>query len=108
MIKRILNNLLGNSNNSMKTHTIDDVREVLYALMAQHQSTTTLDVKNELRRLGFQAFQDQVSQLVNTIVSQDNLSHHNNGKFNIYSFGPDTDETKHVYMERQQEFWKLG
>jgi predicted DNA-binding WGR domain protein len=106
MIKRILNNLLGNSNNSMKTHTINDVREVLYSLIAQNQSTTTLDVKNELRRLGFQAFQDQVSQMVNTIVLQDNLSSRNNGKFNIYSFGQDTSEVKHVYMELGQEFWE--
>ena len=90
----------------MKTHTIDDVREVIYALMAQNQSTTTLEVKNELRRLGFQAFQDQVSQMVNTIVLQDNLSSRNNGKFNIYSFGQDTSEVKQVYMELGQEFWE--
>src|SRR5690349_14689610 len=106
MIKRILNNLLGNFNESMKIHTIDDVREVVYTLMAQHQSTTTLDVKNELRRLGFQAFQDQVSQMVNAIVSHDNLSSRNNGKFNVYSFGADTNEVKQVYMELGQEFWE--
>jgi predicted DNA-binding WGR domain protein len=59
-----------------------------------------------LRRLGFQAFQDQVSQMVNTIVLQDNLSSRSNGKFNIYSFGQDTNEVKHVYMELGQEFWE--
>jgi predicted DNA-binding WGR domain protein len=106
MIKRILNNLLGNSNESMKTHTIDDVRDVLYTLIAQNKSTTTLDVKNELRRLGFQAFQDQVSQMVNTIASQDSLSFRHNGKFNIYSFGQDTSDVKQVYLELGQEFWE--
>lgn len=106
MFKRILNQLLGNSPDSMNTHTIDDVREVLYNLIAQHRNTTKLDVKNELRQRGFQAFQEQVSQMVNVIATQDNLSFHYNGKFYIYSFGFDSNEAKHVYMERQQEFWE--
>jgi predicted DNA-binding WGR domain protein len=74
--------------------------------MARNGSTTTLDVKNELRRLGFQAFQDQVSQMVSAIAAHDQLLSRNNGRYNLYFQGVDTAESRHVYLQAGDQFWE--
>jgi predicted DNA-binding WGR domain protein len=108
MFKKIINSLLGNTGGGApgRAATIEEVRAATYDLMARNGSTTTLDVKNELRRLNFQAFQDQVSQMVSAIASHDQLSSRNNGRYNVYFYGTDTAESRHVYLQSGDQFWE--
>jgi predicted DNA-binding WGR domain protein len=109
MFKKIIHSLLGNTGGGSapgRAATIEEVRAAAYDLMARNGSTTTLDVKNELRRLGFQAFQDQVSQMVSAIASHDQLSSRNNGRYNLYFYGVDTAESRHVYLQSGDQFWE--
>ncbi|MBD0256357.1 MAG: WGR domain-containing protein [Cytophagales bacterium] len=109
MFKKIINSLLGNTGGGGapgRAATIEEVRAATYDLMARNGSTTTLDVKNELRLLNFQAFQDQVSQMVSAIASHDQLSSRNSGRYNVYFYGTDTAESRHVYLQSGDQFWE--
>ncbi len=109
MFKKIINSLLGNTGGGGtpgQAATLEEVRAVTYDLMARNGSTTTLDVKNGLRRLNFQAFQDQVSQMVSAIASHDQLTARNNGRYNLYFYGTDTAESRHVYLQSGDQFWE--
>jgi len=65
----------------MKTFTITDVELVASDLIATNGSTTTLDVKNELRNQGFFAEQAEVS----AALAQLDFSFTHNGSFRIYT-----------------------
>jgi len=64
----------------MKTPTQDDIKTVADDLMVKFSSTTTLDVKNELRSLGYWATQDFVSASMEVI----GYNFTNNGTFRVY------------------------
>ncbi len=91
----------------MKPLAIDDVRKAIYQLLAENDETTTLDVKNLLRNWNFMATQKDVSNYVNTIARTDQLASKNNGRFNTYYFGKDTQHTFSSYLERNAQFVEI-
>ncbi len=84
--------------------TVQATREVIYHLIALNGKTTTLDVKNELRSRNYNASQNDVSHFVGQIQKADNLEIKNNGQYNFYFFGYDSNDTKKAYLENNIEF----
>ena len=48
--------------------------------------TTTLEVKNKLRKQGYLAFQHDISEQMLEISLRENWIHYDNGLFRIYTF----------------------
>lgn len=70
-----------------KNLTKADVFDVASDLIEQNGSTTTLDIKNELRNRGFFAKQADVSELMIEVCSEENYSFSYNGVHRVYSDG---------------------
>ncbi len=92
----------------MKTLTQAAVQQAAEFLIEKYGSTTTLDVKNRLRTAGYQAFQAEVSHLMDALAQQEQWEYQQNNRYRIYRFGPDTDEELHTYLERGNEFWEIS
>lgn len=69
-----------------KSITKDAVKEAAEDLIKQNGETTTLDVKNSLRNSGYFAKQDEVSQIMLEIGTEESWQINNNGIYRIYSF----------------------
>ncbi|OJJ17476.1 hypothetical protein BKI52_26770 [marine bacterium AO1-C] len=91
----------------MKNLTKDVVKEAAEHLIEAFGTTTTLDVKNRLRQLGFQAFQAEVSNFMDTLTSEEQWHFNHNGRYRVYRFGPDSNDTFHKYLEQGQHFWEI-
>lgn len=80
-------------NNGPKPLTMDIVKKVAEELMKKNGSTTSLDVKNELRMQGYWAKQQQVGDFMRALHTQyaewDSM---NNGQFNTYMLNEDPDD----------------
>ena len=92
-----------------KTLTIQDVQKAAEELMILKKETTTLDVKNKLRRDGFYATQTEVSRWMNNLCFPRQWTFKQNGNFRVFSFRGDTQEEVHEYMEHASagEFWEM-
>ena len=62
------------------------IRFIATALILANGSTTTLDVKNSLRRRGYEARQEDVSQWLLVICFWESWAVKDNGKHRVYSF----------------------
>ncbi|EAY30587.1 WGR domain-containing protein [Microscilla marina] len=91
----------------MKTLTKDAVKEAAEDLIEAFGTTTTLDVKNKLRQQGFQALQAEVSTLMDEVTAEESWQFNHNGRYRVYRFGPDSNDTFHKYLENGQQFWEV-
>ena len=91
----------------MKTLTKEAVKGAAENLIETFGSTTTLDVKNKLRQTGFQAFQNEVSTLMDAVTAEERWQFNHNGRYRVYRFGPDSNDTFHKYLENGQQFWEI-
>lgn len=91
----------------MKTLTKEAVKGAAENLIETFGTTTTLDVKNKLRQTGFQAFQNEVSTLMDTVTAEERWQFNHNGRYRVYRFGPDSNDTFHKYLENGQQFWEI-
>ncbi|WP_299456943.1 WGR domain-containing protein [uncultured Microscilla sp.] len=91
----------------MKTLTKDAVKEAAEDLIEAFGTTTTLDVKNKLRQQGFQALQAEVSTLMDAVTAEESWQFNHNGRYRVYRFGPDSNDTFHKYLENGQQFWEV-
>ena len=82
----------------MKNLTKDAVKEAAEHLIEAFGTTTTLDVKNRLRQVGFQAFQAEVSDFMDILTSEEQWRFNHNGRYRVYRFGPDSCYTFHKYL----------
>lgn len=97
MMHSVQSNTLLKLESKMVTLTREDVARVARALITLNGTTTTLDVKNALRRLGFWAKQADVRYFMLDITSKDGDIKYDdsNGMYRVYSFVtpfPDTPE----------------
>jgi hypothetical protein len=72
--------------------TKDTVKESFLKLLEDKRSTTSLDVKNDLRGKGFYAKQDEVTNLMREIADEESISFTFNGTFRTYTNEDNTDE----------------
>jgi len=91
----------------MKNLTKNAVKEAAEHLIEAFGTTTTLDVKNRLRQQGFQALQAEVSNLMDTLTDEEQWRFNHNGRYRVYRFGPDSNDTFHKYLEQGQHFWEI-
>jgi len=68
------------------TVTKDAVRDVAEDLMRSNDTTTTLDVKTELRNRGYWATQPEVSKFLRELADEKDYDFTTNGIYNVYSF----------------------
>lgn len=91
----------------MKNLTKEAVKEAAEYLIEAFGTTTTLDVKNRLRQVGYQAFQNEVSNLMDTVTAEERWQFNHNGRYRVYRFGPDSNDTFHKYLENGQQFYEI-
>ena len=72
----------------MRQPTKDDVHAVAVRLMQQHGTTTTLDVKNDLRSQGFYAEQANIARFMAQLSREQRWTWESAGKHRIYSHSP--------------------
>jgi len=75
----------------IKDLTKADVYDVAMDLIEENGSTTTLDVKKELRNNGFFAKQVEVSNFMSEVADEENWSFTFNGVHRVYKFDDDSD-----------------
>lgn len=92
---------------SLQTIQPEVVCQITEALMLTHGTTTTLEVKKELREQGFYALQVEVSGLMSVMAEERNWKFWSNGRFRVYSFAEDTDERWYHYLEKGDERWEI-
>lgn len=83
------------------------VCQVTEALMLTHGTTTTLEVKNELREQGFFAVQAEVSALMEVIAEERHWKFWHNGRHRIYTFAEDTDERLYRCLAKGDQTWEI-
>jgi len=88
----------------MKELTLFDVNKVARKLIATTGSTTNLDVKNELRKLGFRATQDQVKHFIWDLEDVNNWKRIWNGTYWTYKVPEPGDSFNSNYAP--QKFWE--
>lgn len=96
------------TNSNQRVLTQQAVQEAAETLMLLHDKTTTLDVKNYLRRQNYLAFQRDVSLFMNNLVQrQATWKANDNGRYRVYVFGQDTQNSYHEYLEKGKDFWEI-
>ncbi|PHN03249.1 hypothetical protein [Flavilitoribacter nigricans] len=93
--------------NSLQTLQPEIVCQITEALMLTHGTTTTLEVKKELREQGFFAVQEEVSALMAGLAEERNWKFWSNGRFRVYSFAEDTDERLYHYLKKDDKSWEI-
>ncbi|GAB3931007.1 hypothetical protein [Larkinella terrae] len=73
-------------NTGAKKTTRQAVRMAATTLILAEGSTTTLDVKNHLRKRGYRAYQADVSDLLFAVAQQENWAINDNGTYRVYYF----------------------
>lgn len=76
--------------NQFKALNNETVRVVALELMEQNDTTTTLEVKNILRSMGFWAIQSDIAARMNEICVQERWRYTYNGKYRTYFLTPET------------------
>lgn len=90
-----------------KNLTLDAVQQAAETLMLLHNTTSTLDVKNYLRRQNYLALQSDVSRMMSLSVHQKGWKFQYNGSYREYALGKDTDEKWKIYLVRGNDFWAI-
>lgn len=94
----------------MKNLSKADVFDVVTDLIEENGSTTTLDIKNELRERGFFAKQADVSEFMQQIADSEDIEFNFNGVHRVYTIKTsrkvqtqkiNTGNTMHVYTATQ-------
>ena len=80
-------------NESLKNITREVVADVARDLINRLGSTTSLDVKNELRNMGYYAVQSDVSSLLDETANTQGWHHKVDGDHRIYSFATLSNQT---------------
>jgi acyl carrier protein len=70
---------------TQKTASKQDIKDAAIELMKQNGTTTNLDIKNYLRAKDFWVSQNEVSQTMSTIASEENWDRTWNGTYNTWS-----------------------
>lgn len=92
----------------LKALNINSVQAVAEELMLKKGWTTTLEVKEQLRRNGFYAIQVEVSSAMDFLAWENKWYYECNGKYRIYQFAEDTDLSFYAYMERREQIWEIA
>ena len=72
----------------MKSINETIVQETAIELIAKDKVTTTLDVKNQLRTLGYWSNQEEVSIYLKNLADTGILSFTQTGPYRLYELGP--------------------
>jgi len=70
--------------NHLKELTIKDVASAFFKLLDVNEQTTSLEVKNYLRRKGFYATQSDISPVIKMIARESEIEYECNGEFRRY------------------------
>jgi DNA gyrase/topoisomerase IV subunit B len=62
----------------------EDVKQVFFDLLEENEETTSLDVKNKLREMGFWATQERVTGFMREISVEENINFDFNGVYRTY------------------------
>lgn len=96
------------TNSNQQALTQQAVQKAAETLMLLHQQTTTLEVKNYLRREKYLAMQRDVSHFMATLAQQQkDWKTRDNGRYKIYRFAQDSQVTFHEYLENGKDFWEI-
>jgi hypothetical protein len=90
----------------MKTLDKTTVLNTAVALITNNGKTTTLEVKEELRKKGYKAFQKEISSYLQDIASEENLQATDAGNHKIYSF--DQSQAWNKKLARKQGDWEMN
>ena len=85
----------------------DAIQEVAEKLMTNNLQTTTLEVKNQLRKDGFYAEQKEVSRWMLQLATWQNWTMANQGNHRVYRFRDDSNDTLTNYLEKDNAFWEV-
>lgn len=93
----------------MKPLTDLAVIQAAEELMFQTGQTTTLDVKNLLRKQNYEATQAEVSSRMENVARQESWRIDNAGAYRVYKPAPDTDQNLEAYWELASAglFWEI-
>lgn len=83
------------------------IQTIAEKLMTDHLQTTTLDVKNQLRKEGFHAEQNEVSRWMLQLATWQNWAMANQGNHRVYRFRDDSIDTLTNYLEKENTFWEI-
>ena len=92
----------------LKALNINSVQVVAEELMLKKGWTTTLEVKEQLRKDGFYAIQVEVSSAMDFLAWENKWCYDCNGKYRVYQFGEDTDLSFYAFMERGAQIWEVA
>lgn len=84
------------------------VKKTAEFLMISNGATTTLDVKNQLRKDDYFALQKDVSTHMRTLANEQSWGHNDKGGFRSYYFRNDSNIKLHEYYENSQgQYWEI-
>ncbi len=83
------------------------IQEIAERLMISNLETTTLEVKNQLRKEGFYAEQKEVSRWMLQLATWQNWAMVNAGNHRIYRFKDDSKDAFQNYLEKDNAFWEV-
>ena len=92
----------------LKALNINSVQSVAEALMAKNGATTTLEVKNQLRKEGFFALQAEVSAAMDFLAWENDWTFSSNGQYRTYHFGDDTNLAFYCHLEKAGQYWEIA
>ena len=95
-------------NGKLKSLNINSVQRVAEHLMAAQGRTTTLEVKNKLRKDGFFALQEEVSTAMDFLAWENSWAFTCNGQYRTYHYGEDTNMALYCLMEKGDQFWEIA
>lgn len=95
---------------NLKTLDLTVVQKAAEELMTLNGTTTTLEVKNHLRKKGFLAMQTDVSNLMHAcwMKNRHDWQFVQSGGHRTYSFKFDTNESFNFYLEKDDSFWAIA
>jgi hypothetical protein len=85
---------------------LEDIRRIVYGLIEENGTATTLEVKSLLQRQGFEVFEYEVSDAIKFIAREDGLDKVYNGQYLIYSYGGDSNESPYAYLRKGHLYWE--
>lgn len=78
------------TDNTQKTASKQDIKDAAIELIKKNTTTTNLDIKTHLRANGFWVSQDEVSDAMRSIASEENFDRQWNGTYNTWSIPADS------------------
>ncbi len=86
-----------------KNPTENDVIDCFIKQINEQNSTTTYDVKLEMRKNGFWVFQDTISSIINENYKKLNFQRNYNGKYFVYTKIQDCEEENNLTLEKNND-----